>query len=228
MTRVARRARFVRHLRRCRTALAAYSDPVTSPRTGTRRVARTGAILGSVATASSLAHAAGGGGLPSPDTSALLLVVLLPFAAILTDRRLGPAAIALALTAGQFVAHLGMVLGTGSHALVASPGSGHLHGAAALVGLSPTADPRQTLNHGVVPDGQMMLAHVAATVLLTVALSSVEAWLWRLTALLPRRRPRPSTPRPTIRVPLGPVALACARPAPWLATAPGRGPPALI
>ncbi len=177
---------------------------MTTAGVGLVRAARAAVALLAVLGISTAAHEVGGGRAPGVVALAFLALLVGPPVWVATGRRLTTPALVALLGGAQVVVHLvlrTMVPGHGSGAAL------HVHGGvpgALVPGAAPAMPEMASL------DAPMLLAHVAATLVLSVVLARAEAALWHVvSALLPR-------PVPTLRWPLVPrfaVAVVAPRPA---------------
>lgn len=187
---------------------------MTEPSRGVLRVARTLAWTIAAGGLSTGAHLAAGGGLPSTGGMVLIVGLLLWSGLVLTQWRLGRAAMAVTLGGSQVVLHT--LLSAGHPDPTCAVGGGHHE---MVLGCAGGAEMSHT-------SPAMLLAHTVAALLLALVLARGEEAVWFLAGLL-----RPVLPRPARRVA---VPLRAAAPAaadqPWrtpfvLGGVGRRGPP---
>ncbi len=193
---------------------------MTTAGVGLVRAARAAVALLAVLGISSAAHEVGGGQAPGVVALAFLALLVGPPVWFATGRRLTTPVLVALLGGAQVVVHL--VLRT----MVPGHGTGsamHVHEGvpeALVPGAAPAMPEMSAL------DAPMLLAHVVATLVLSVVLARAEAALWHVvSALLPR-------PVPSLRRPVLPrLAVAVARPRPVGRTPRplgGRAPPLFV
>lgn len=140
-----------------------YASGMTSPGTGWLRYLRAGAVAISAVMLSATGHVLGGGHRPHPMSLALLTAIAMIPAYIVGGRRLSVVALGGLIGSAQLVVHFVLSSSTASgahHQHIAPAGSG-----ASAAGLEPHV---------------MIVAHVSATLLISLVLSLGESLLWRL------------------------------------------------
>jgi len=178
---------------------------MTSAAAGPVRILRAALLAAVLLTGGAVAHAVGGGMLPSPLVLAVLGVLLVPVVLAATRRRLGPGRAAAYLALSQLGIHLALhsmhpVTGSASAAPVhcgdaAMVAAAHASGA---LGATGRLDPAGMVGMPGMADGgflgltpAMVLAHAVATVLLAWVVARGEDVLWLVVSLLLPRVPRP-------------------------------------
>lgn len=203
---------------------------------------------------SATAHAWAGAALPGLAATLGLGVLLLPFAAVATGRRLAALPLLGLLSAGQLVGHAGLTLlgpGHDSSAMSCAPVGGQAHHLAlactptamgtggmahasaggamggAMAEATSTAHPDlgQTMAHGLLPTGSMLAAHLVAALLLALLLAHAERVFWRVLDLLTPTMPQAPVLRPAPF--LAPMLVLLTERTPRWTRAPSRAPPAL-
>ncbi|NIZ90429.1 hypothetical protein [Kineococcus rubinsiae] len=194
-----------------------------SPARGAVRLVRAAAVATVVVALASTAHVAGGGVLPGPLLLSAVLVVTACAAVLLTGRRLSPAALLVALGAGQAGVHAALT----AFAVETVPVVGAAHHAewtpVALQTSPGTAS-------AALPSAIMLATHVVATVLAAGVLACAERGVWTWWAWLqPLHLPVPAALHLLLGEPTrapAPVAPVLRRPRPvLLRRSPRRGPP---
>jgi hypothetical protein len=160
---------------------------MSSPASGSLRGLRVAVVAVAGTLLGTGAHAAAGGGLPSPGDAALATVVPALAGLWLTGKRRGWLSIAAVLGLVQFVLHTWLM---SSDVVMGCPvgGGGHMaHGAAAVgscaAGPAPADMPSMAMHSGGHMAGgsaAMVLAHAVAVVATALVLSAGERALWQL------------------------------------------------
>jgi hypothetical protein len=204
---------------------------MTNPGAGLVRLVRAGVLTALVVALTTLAHRLGGAVAPGFFPIAVLTALLWPVAVLVTRRRLGPVALLTGLGAGQLLGHglLGW-LGSGPTGLATSVSVECLQHAT-HVGASTAACATDTVagaaahSHGQAGTAlPMLVAHLVATLLLSMLVARGERVLWRVLDLVLR----------ALAVLITPIAARAPRAAAPLflpsrldlAVLAGRGPPA--
>ncbi len=183
---------------------------MTSPAAGPLRALRAAVLASVVLTLGSVAHAAAGGGTPTPVVLVVLGLLLTPLVLVATRRRLGTGRAAAYLGGAQLGIHLVLhsltpVAGTAEGVppvhcgdldlVTAAHASGALGASADLTAMADMAQMGGVL--GLTPP--MLLAHAVATGLTAWLLGRGEAILWRVVrALLPHRARPADIPVPHV------------------------------
>ncbi|QKE84314.1 hypothetical protein [Arthrobacter sp. NEB 688] len=140
------------------------------------RAARAATATLAVLGVSAGAHQLGGGQAPGAAAFVVLALVLGPALWVVAGRRLTAAGVLAVLASSQVVVHLGLLSMAPGHGTASAA---HLHGE--VLAVPGSAMPPMTHL-----EPRMLLAHVAATLALTLLLSRAEDALWHvLSALLP-------------------------------------------
>ncbi|HEY0186825.1 MAG TPA: hypothetical protein VGC67_05000 [Cellulomonas sp.] len=151
--------------------------------TGAPRLLRALLLTGLVLALAALAHALGGGHLPSAPVLALLGVLLLPLAVLACARQVRPLPAVLLLGAGQLALHqtFGMLTACGTGTLgtaATATGSAHLlHSGTVLAG---TAGSTCHTGAAVVDGTAMLVLHALATVAVALLVAATDRVLWLL------------------------------------------------
>ncbi|XVX19081.1 hypothetical protein ACQP1U_12195 [Actinomycetota bacterium] len=224
------------------------------PGQGALRALRAVGLVALVLGLSATAHSWAGASLPGFGPMLGLGLLLLPFAAVATGRRLAALPLLGLLTLGQLVGHAGLSLlgpGHAASAVACAPVGGHAHHLALTCTTTSPAGHTTTaghgsvtaasamshgdaavgiahtdgIAHGLLPTGSMLAAHLVAALALALVIAHAERVFWRVVDLLTPALPQAPVLRPAPL--LAPMLVLLTERTPRWTRTPSRAPPAL-